>query len=66
MINRLKKLYPNFLIFIKKKDKIYDVDNNLIEDKTLVNNNYILINNNSYEVHKKIKKWSFFHIKNIK
>lgn len=56
MINRLKKLYPNFLIFIKKKDKIYDVDNNLIEDKTLVNNNYILINNNSYEVHKKIKK----------
>ena len=56
MINRLKKIYPNFLIFIKKKNKIYDINNNIVSDNILNNNNYILVIDNFYEVHKKVKK----------
>lgn len=56
MINKLKKLYPNYLIIIKKDNKLYDINKKELQDKTIFNNtNYIIIDDNSYEVHKKIR-----------
>ena len=55
MINRLKKLYPKYMILIKKNNILYDIHNNLIEESILKDINYIIIKDNSYEVHKKTK-----------
>lgn len=55
MINKIRKIYPGFLIFIKKGKNLYDVNNNLILDDVLKRNDYIIIIDDSYEVHKKIR-----------
>lgn len=55
MINRLKKLYKGYLILVRKNNKIYDLDNNVLP-RILINKNYLIINSKySYEVHKKTK-----------
>ncbi len=55
MINKIRTIYPGFLILIKKDEKLYDVNNNLIHEDILKNNDYIIIIDDSYEVHKKIR-----------
>ena len=55
MINKIKKNYPGYLIFIKIKNSIYDLDNKKVDKKVLKNNPYILVEENSYEIHNKIK-----------
>lgn len=56
MISKIQKMYPGFLIFVKKEKKLYDINNNPIQDDMLLNyNNYIIIINDSYEVHKKTR-----------
>ena len=56
MINKLKILYPNYLILIKTFDNLCDIHNNKIKDLNILNDtNYIIITENSYEVHKKTK-----------
>ena len=55
MINKIKKNYPNYLIFIKIKNDIYDLDFKKVDKKVLKNNPYILVEENSYEVHNKVK-----------
>lgn len=53
MIERLKKLYPNHLIIIKKK-RLYVDDKDKVVDIKQINKSYILITSNySYEVHNK-------------
>lgn len=54
MISKLKKLYPSHLLFNKKGDKIFDIDNNEIKKDCLPKKqSYIIFSNNFYEVHNK-------------
>lgn len=54
MINKLKKLYSGYTIFIKKNNFIFDMKGNCIKDKKLIKEKkYIIIDKNSYEIHKK-------------
>ena len=53
MINKIKSIYPNFLIFIKKGNKVFYLNGKELKDKTVLNNNCVIISNNHYEVHKK-------------
>lgn len=56
MINRLSKLYKEYVILIRKSNKIYDLDDNIVSVGKLKAKKYLIINNNhSYEVHKKTK-----------
>ena len=56
-ISKLKKLYPNYLILKKKNSKLfYDNDFEFKDYKLLLKTNYIIVENESYEVHKKIRK----------
>ena len=55
MINKLRGIYPNHLLFIKKGKKIYDLNSNLIKDNCLPKKkSYIIVSENFYEVHNKI------------
>jgi hypothetical protein len=55
MINKLRRLYPKHLLFIKRGNRIYDLNNNLIKRSCLPKRkSYIIINENFYEVHNKI------------
>ncbi len=48
-INKLRKIYPNYVILIKKKNKLYDSFNNKVDEKTL--KKYIIIESyNTYSV----------------
>lgn len=53
MIEKLKKIYPEYLIFIKKENKVFNLLGREINLKK-IKRNYVLIDNLSYEVHKKI------------
>lgn len=56
MIERIKKLYPEYLIFIKINNKIFDLSNKELKNKDiLIRHSHIIIDDNSYEVHTKIK-----------
>lgn len=50
MINKLKKLYPNYKIYVRKNKLLYDENNNLVKKKLFP---LIMIDKNSYEVYKK-------------
>lgn len=54
MINRLRKIYPDYLILIKIFDKFFDAQTNDPVSPERLKKSYIIINENSYEVHKKI------------
>lgn len=54
MINKIKKLYSGYTIFVKKNKFIYDINNNIIEEKDVKKEQkYIIVEKNSYEVHRK-------------
>lgn len=55
MINKLNKLYPNHLLFLKVGDKIFDLnDNEINKDCLPKKQSYIIFCENFYEVHNKI------------
>ncbi len=55
MIDKLKQMYPDYLIFIKRKNKLYDLFNKeVINTDILRRYSYIIVDENSYEVHPKI------------
>lgn len=57
MINKIKKLYPTFSIYVRKENKVYDTEGKRILKKKLKENiPYVLINDESYEVHQKASK----------
>ena len=46
-------MYKGFILLNKKRNKLYDIKTGSeILKENLVNKNYIITNNNSYEVHK--------------
>ena len=54
MISKLKRLYPNHLLFNKKGDKFFDINSNEIKKDCLPKKqSYIIFSNNFYEVHNK-------------
>ena len=53
MIEKIRKLYPEYDIYIKKNNKIYDLDGKPI-NKNKIQKKYIVIIKNGYEVVKKI------------
>lgn len=55
MIETVKKLYPKYLIFVKKNNKLFDLSNReIINNNILSKHSHIIIDKNSYEVHTKI------------
>lgn len=54
MINKIKKMYPKYLILIKIFDKFFDVSTSNQVSPEKLKKPYIIIYGNSYEVHKKI------------
>ncbi len=56
MINKIKKMYPNYLILIKIFGKFFDVSTNIQVDPEKLKKSYVIIYENSYEVHKKTKR----------
>ena len=53
MAGRIKKLYPNYLILIRKNNNLYNLDGEIINmDK--IKKKYVIIDEFMYEVHKKI------------
>lgn len=54
MIDKIRRLYPNFSIYIRKENKVYNAEGKRILKKRLKENiPYVLINGSSYEVHQK-------------
>ncbi len=51
MINRLEKIYPNYLLLKKYKNGIVDLDNKFIKKKD-IKQNYIVIEKNAYTIYK--------------
>lgn len=55
MVDKIKRLYPDYLIFIKRNGRLYDLSNNEVtNDNLLKRYSYVVIDDNSYEVHNKI------------
>lgn len=55
MIDKIKKLYPDYIIFIKRKGKIFDLTNKEVTNNEIFKKySYVIIKNNSYEVHTKV------------
>lgn len=54
MIDRIKKMYPEYLIFIKKDNKLFDLANKEVNKNLLNRYSHVIIDDNSYEVHTKI------------
>lgn len=55
MIEKIKRLYPEHLILVKRHNKIYDLANEEVTDINMVNRySYVIIDEESYEVHTKI------------
>ena len=55
MIDKIKDIYPNYLIFIKRNGKIFNLNNEEVTSfSDFDKKSYVLIHKNSYEVHKKI------------
>lgn len=57
MIDKIKKLYPDYLILIRRNDKIFDQCNKEVTNNEILKKySYVLISGTSYEVHTKLKK----------
>lgn len=54
MINKIKKMYPGYLIIVKSFGKFIDVSTNNQVVLEKLKKPYVIIDENSYEVHKKI------------
>ncbi len=55
MIERIKNMYPNYLIFIRKKGKLYDVTGKEVINMDLLKKySHVIVEDESYEVHTKI------------
>ena len=48
-----KKLYPNYLILIRKNNNLYNLDGEII-NMNKIKKKYVIIDEFMYEVHKKI------------
>lgn len=53
MIEKIRMLYPDFDIYIKKNNRLYSLDGTIIE-KRKITKKYIVIIKNGYEVIKNI------------
>ena len=54
MINKIKRLYPNYSIYIRKENIIVDINGKKVGKRIIKKHlPYVLINTNSYEVHLK-------------
>ena len=53
MINKLKKIYPKYKIYIKRNRKYYDLKNKEVTKEIILNTNSVIIYKESYMVHKK-------------
>ena len=53
MVGRIKKLYPNYLILIRKNNNLYNLDGEII-NMDRIKKKYVIIDEFMYEVHKKI------------
>ena len=51
MINRLKKLYPNYLLLKKYKNGLIDLNKNFIKKKN-IKQSYIILEKNTYTIYK--------------
>lgn len=55
MIDKLKKMYPEYFILIKRNGKLFDLCNKeVVNDNLLKRYSYIIVEENSYEVHPKV------------
>lgn len=52
MVGRIKKLYPNYLILIRKNNNLYNLDGEII-NMNKIKKKYVIIDEFMYEVHKK-------------
>lgn len=52
MVGRIKKLYPNYLILIRKINNLYNLDGEII-NMNKIKKKYVIIDEFMYEVHKK-------------
>lgn len=53
MVGRIKKIYPNYLILIRKNNNLYNLDGEII-NMNKIKKKYVIIDEFMYEVHKKI------------
>ncbi len=52
MISKIKNMYPRYIILTKKEDKFFNAVTNCVVCIEKIKKPYIVINGNSYEVHK--------------
>lgn len=53
MVGKIKKLYPNYLILIRKNNNLYNLDGEII-NMNKIKKKYVIIDEFVYEIHKKI------------